>query len=326
MSTYYTTARAHGGKYMKIPIEAKHVYKNTPNTVWNIIDWYGGNTNSASLYKAGYRPITQSANILYNSTGDNNDINQPWRWKQGSGAQEVIGDKIMIKSVNFHYEFTLNEKPFLYTPSADLDFEAGHNQTTQNPIIINDSATNESFQAIKNQSWRRDYRLQVIHFEQDLPTTNSGIKEFLAKWFSCTYVPQRIYNSPDWDDWGYTSMMSNKVQMLRESTPYTGKFKIIKDIQFSLSDTKPYQIIDFQLDPKKQVNLVPNEVNGIDYLEISNDWWLNTLVVLWNPMNYDIDMDPLSGQALKNIEYTSGYTNFEIGKITYSIKLTYYDV
>lgn len=317
MATYYTYAKAHTGKYLKIPIEAKHVYKNTPDNVVYLNDNYGGSTTAGSYYN-GYRPTVATPIILYDTTND------PWKWTQGSGPQQVIGDKIMIKSVNFHFEFTLNQNPFIYSPDADITLTGGKNQSTQNPIVINEAATNEPFQAIKNNAWRRDYRLQVIHFEQDVPTSSNTnvIKSFLAQWFSNTYVPQRIYNGTDWDDWGYTSMMSNKVQMLRESTPYTGKFKIIKDLQFSLTDTKTYQIIDFQLDPKKQVNLVPDSNND---LNISNDWWLNTLVVLWQPMNYDMDMDPLSSYALKNIQ-ASTYQTYDIGKITKSIKLTYYDV
>ena len=315
MATYYTTAKTHGGRYLKIPIEAKHVYKNTDDTVVSLYDNFGGDS-SASLYYNGYRATSATPIVLYDTTND------PWKWLQGSGPQEIIGDKIMVKSINFHFEFSLNNKPFLYTPDADLNLASGHNQITQNPILINDSATNEPFQAIKNHSWRRDYRLQVIHFEQDIPDTSNNIKTFLAKWFSCTYVPQRLYSNYTWDDYGYTSMMSNKVQMLRESTPYTGKFKVIKDLQFSLTDTKTYQIIDFQLDPKKQVNLA---LDGNGNYQITNDWWLNTLVILWQPMNYDLDMDPLSGYALKNLS-SQLYDSFDIGKVTKSIKLTYYDI
>lgn len=317
MTTYYTTAKAHGGKYLKIPIEAKHVYKNTPSPNQVLVDNYGGSDSAGGTFRNGFRATSATPIILYDTTND------PWKWTQGSGPQDAIGDKIMVKSVNFHFEFSLRKDAFIYSPEADLTFEAGHNQTTQNPIMINDSQSNESFQAIKNNSWRRDYRLQVIHFEQDLPASQY-LQAFVAKWFSTTYVPQKYETGGGsaWDEYGYTRLMSNKVEMLRESTPYTGKFKKIYETSFSLNQNKTYQIIDFQLDPKKQVNLVPD---SNEKLNISNDWWLNTVVILWQPMNYDMDMDPLSAGALKTIN-SSSYSAFTIGDITKSIKLTYYDV
>lgn len=325
MTTYYTTAKAHGGKYLKIPIEAKHVYKNTPSPVQVLTDNYGGSTTAAN-YHNGYRATPESAIILYDNKND------PWRWTRGPGPQDIIGDKIMVKSVNFHFEIYLKNDAFVKSPDSDISFmntttTQAQNSVTQNPILVNNSATNEPFQAVKNTAWRRDYRLQVIHFENELPSTASApnaLKNRVAEWFSQTYVPQK-YNTgaaASWADYGYSLLMSNKVKMLRESTSYTGKFKIIKDIEFSLNQSKTYQIIDFQLDPKKQVNMTTND--GINYT-ITNDWWLNTVIVLWQPMNYDLDMDPLSAAILKGIS-SSSYSSFNIGEITKSIKLTYYDV
>ena len=324
MATYYTTAKAHGGKYLKIPIEAKHIYKNTPSPAQVLTDCYGGSTSAAANFHNGYRATSESAIILYDNKND------PWKWTRGSGPQDIIGDKIMVKSINFHYEIYLKSDAFVKSPDSDISLMSGtapQNSVTQNPILVNNSATNEPFQAVKNTAWRRDYRLQVIHFDDPLPSTvsaSNAVKNKVTEWFNQTYVPQK-YNTgaaASWADYGYSLLMSNKVQMLRESTSYTGKFKIIKDIQFSLNQNKTYQIIDFQLDPKKQVNMTTED--GINYT-ITNDWWVNTVIVLWQPMNYDLDMDPLSAATLKALT-SSSYSSYTIGEITKSVKLTYYDV
>lgn len=333
MSTYYTRATNRNGNYLKIPVESKHLYNNTPTVDGiSLQDKYGG----ASGHKMGYKAEPQSATILYCSNF-NATNSFGWRWQQGTSQGQVIGNKIMIKSVKFHFEFALDGDSFLTMGDNDLSWtNNGGSAIRQKPILKNNDPSDDHFHIVNNQAWRRDFRLQIIHFEQDLPTTEAGIKELLAKWYDNTYVPTVIGDTTNAktvaeDEYGFTNVINNKVEMKRESTPYTGKFKLIKDMSFTLNQDKPYQFIDFSLDPQKQVNLVPEpeEVEpGVfqEFWYISDDWWLNTVIVLWNPMNYDTDMDPQSANQLKNVHDAASVTGYKMGNYRYWQKLTYYDV
>lgn len=113
--------------------------------------------------------------------------------------------------------------------------------------------------------------------------------------------------------------------MMRESTGWTGRFKIIKEFNFTLNNDKTYHQFDITLDPNRQVNLAKDSI--LNKWEISDDWWSNTIVVMWNPMNYKIDMDPMSAHALTYFPSTTPQVaGYEIGQWTYMAKLTYYDV
>lgn len=333
MSVYYTTARNRKGNTLKIPIESKHLYANTGyESGYAFGDEFGGPTG----HKMGYKAERASPLVLYLSNYMvDSGRSFGWRWERGTGPDQVIGDKIAVKSVQFHFEFSIDNDAIVAMADNDLSWaNSGYNRTKQFNVIKNNDPSDDHFHFLDNKSWRRDYRMQVIHFEQDLPSDLGDIQELLAKWYDNTYVPT-VYNdtsatySTSDSEYGYTNVISNKAVMMRESTPYTGKFQIMKDFSFSLSDTKPYHIVDFSLDPKRQVNLASKtEGEGAaqkTYYYISDDWWLNTVIVLWPPLNYDMDMDPLSAYQLKSFDASTA-TTIHIANYRYFMKLTYYDV
>lgn len=344
MATYYTIAKNYKNNRLKIPIESKHVYKN-PNSlsdtsvINSLYDYIGSvpTTESSTLLltaKYGNKAEKNSATILYCSNKMNsNHYPSGWNWSQGTAANEVIGNKIMVKSIRLHYEITLNDKafywptnPFYIVKDTTSTSTQGKAESKQN-ILITDANpdSNKNVDVVKNTAWRRDYRVQVLHFEEDLPTDEDNLKIMLSQWFDTTYVPTTINETSGKDEYGYTLEISNKTNMLRESTGWTGKFKKIQEFQFSLSVDKPYHQFDITLDPHKQVNLGKNTTDNKWY--ITDDWWKNTIVVMWNPMNYKIDMDPVSAHALTYFpNSTPSATGFEIGEWTYMAKLTYYDV
>lgn len=341
MATYYTIARNYKNDRLKVPIESKHSYKN-PNSIsdTSVINYlydYVGKVptdpeSSTLLLSAQYgnKAEKNTANILYcsNKTGSTHYPNG-WNWQQGTAANEVIGNKIMVKSVRLHYEITLNHLAFYYPVNPFyIQKESnvpGKAESKQNILIADDNDnSNRTVDILRNTAWRRDYRVQVLHFDDDLPTSDDDIKIMLSQWYDTTYVPTTINETSGNDKYGYTLEISNKTDMKRESTGWTGKFKIIKEFQFSLSTDKPYYQFDITLDPHRQVNLGKNTSDGKWY--ITDDWWRNTIVVMWNPMNYKIDMDPQSAYALTAFTSTPSATGYDIGEWTYMAKLTYYDV
>lgn len=336
MATYYTYAKSRKGNVLKVPIESKHVYDNTSfitgGTIGDVFAGPDGN-------KAGFKAESSTSKVLYCSNyGVTTEGGVGFRWEQGSGPNEIIGDKIMVKSVNFHFEFALNNDVLATFGDSDLSYNTSqYNMARQHVFVKNNDPSDDMFNVVYNQAWRRDYRVQVIHFEDDLPQSLALLKVYLAKWYDSTYVPSVIgltsQSSGADQEYGNTNVISNKAKMLRESTGYTGKFKILKDFSFSLSPHKTYEIIDFSLDPKSQVSMASEkegeEPNVKEYWYITNDWWLNTVVVLWQPMNYDLDMDPLSSSHYKSNALQSAsnqYNSVTIGNYRWCIKLTYYDV
>lgn len=125
MATYYTIAKNFKNDRLKVPIESKHVYKNpdslTETSVLNNIYDYAGkvptgeSTHETFTATYGNKAEKQSATILYSSnyTGSTHYPNG-WVWDQGTQVDQIIGNKIMIKSVRLHYEVSLNDKAFYW--------------------------------------------------------------------------------------------------------------------------------------------------------------------------------------------------------------------
>lgn len=343
MSIYYTKATNRNGNYLKIPIEAKHLYKNptqlsTPsNRIIHL--WKGKTQQSSSAYPRwyGHKAEPFSAHILYcsnhvytNSSGQHSTIEFPegWDFSRGTSYDQVIGDKIMIKSIRLHFEIQQLVNTF-FQATDDKNIFREATKEEQNLIYLDDNDdSNRSTDLFNNYAWRRDFRVQLIHFYDDLPSNEDDLRTYLAKWFDSTYVPTTIHNGTsapnELIEYGYTIDLSNHVQMLRESTGYTGKFKILKDFNFTMNNTKTYENFDIDLEPKKQVNLAWDQTSG--YLNITDDWFKNTVLVLWSPMDYDNDMDPMSASVMKMDSGMNTPSAVPTLKWTYWVKFTYYDV
>ena len=311
---------------MKIPIESKHVYDNSLGA--ETIAQYGSYNQSASgTYGVGQIVRTTNIKLLWSS----NDF----RLTPGVDADGgLIGDKIMLKSVYLEFIHKLTNNV------STSSFPAG-GATSQNPTYaFGEPPSNISgYQLVNNKMWRRDFRFFIVHFndtkilelspsELSNPTdpimTETSIKRGLARWFNQVWVPNNYNSSATYENDGYASEMSNKSELMRESTTNNGTFRKIKDQSYSLSADHNYQVIKLQLDPHKQLNFKPDANDSDGRWAPTNDWYANTFAFIITPSNYALDMDPVSGNYYFNTQ--SFQSPINESTVYRKVKYTYYDV
>lgn len=306
MSSYYLTARNHN-KALKIPIESKHIYFDNDTTTTYSISQNGMAGQSEKCYVQ---------NIYKLWTANEFSLNR------GTGPDEFIGDKIQLKSVLFQLRFVLSHYP--YQPlEATTYSNLGKINTSayKTGTLANGSGAVYSYDIIKNDTWFRTYRLLLVHFDKDDQFDDSQVNDVnfrtnIAHWFNSIYVPLQYNSGGDAAD-GFTHKTTNQANILRESTIYNKQYKIIKDWSFTLSGKKPTHTVQFQLDPKRQLNLKPNADNQI---VPTDDWFRDTYLILITPV-CEHDMDPPSYAYYD----TSTSQNIEV-KFDKIIKYTWYDV
>lgn len=312
-----------------MPVEHKHVYDNErtgqgANTVITTpgyvhISQYG---SLNSLIGHDERVIYDSIQFLWFSSNFR-------LWPSVSADGGIIGDKIMLKSVSFDIRVKLNlSSIFNPNDTSDINTTGNYNDALSSNFRWGDTFI-DNFQVgtAYNDSWRRDYRLMIVHFDDEdvLSGNDLNMRTNVANWFNTIYVPLE-YNSNNQSTNG-TVCMSNKADVKRESTIYTGKYKIIKDVSFSLTPKHNYEHITFSLDPHRELNFKPNPVASTDpwsgSMIATNDWYLNTAMFLIKPSNYDTDMDALSCWGFKQLAATVYRDEADIQR---NIKYTYYDI
>lgn len=148
------------------------------------------------------------------------------------------------------------------------------------------------------------FRLMTVKFDD--PKT----KSVLADWYNTTYVPNSYGASSN------TNYISNQAQMLRESTEYTGTFKIIHDEIFTLNKANSVFYKNLAFTPNKQITFE----NSTDYM--TNDDFINTYTFIITPSNIFTDMDTVSADKCLNL--TSGVSNLFTASC--NTKISYIDV
>lgn len=145
-------------------------------------------------------------------------------------------------------------------------------------------------------------RFMIVHFDKSM--TQSDI----ANWFKETYI---YYNQISANNY----RQSCHQYMLRESCPYTGKFKILHDEKFKLTRDNPVKQMKVSLSPNMDLTF---DSSGF----VTNDDFNNTYFILFGPIDYSIDCSTYLGNWLLN----SSSKNYDLINFTYNVKATYYDL
>lgn len=259
----------------------------------------------------------------------------------GTEANQRIGEKIFMKSVkimidvklmyDFFYNlngnqpvnnvvktYNLENYTFSYTGSEVGGVGSGSidDQEVSNSIITyQDNRLGYS-------QWAK-FRIMIVRFDDfDWPDSNpiGTLKNYFRDWFNKTYVPNFIVPITAGAEQQYASLFatSNQAKMLRESTEYTGKFKILYDEVFTLGDKDPMKHIEINLNPKKNLTF---DKDG----NITNNDWNNVFGFILPPALYGTDIDPITYRELMKQETTEA-TDWNIADFTTNIKFTYYDI
>lgn len=337
MSSYYIYAKNNKqNRYLKVPIESKHKYfmgvvsggeyfalryiqVDKPHADPNAGGAWGSATKFTSI---------DAKNISLLFAGSQFHLVQ----NGVDGDGEFIGDKIFLKdlvftiSLNLNYNFT--------TLRNSLNYNSYYTYSTVTPTEIDHTAT--LYDTTPYKPFYANFRLMLVKFNDPLDGDSNGYyldtngtnamktKEDLAHWFN----QSRIYldSSAAYDAGNEAGINLNECEqpvftdMLRDSSLWTNKFKVLMDEKIKLTDSNPSIFISKKLDINKNVNLLNEPTAG--GFTISGDTLKNVYLFIIGPTCSTIDIDPDTRKIL--VSMTGSYQN--LANCMINTKSTYYDV
>lgn len=195
---------------------------------------------------------------------------------QGTEENQRVGNKIFLKFIDLTYYISLRGEPYI------ASFSHG--------------------QAIDTY-----YRLRVMVVQFDETKTEAQI----AEWFRSTYTyfrNQAIYQNT-------VPVQSVHTAKLRESTPYTGTFRILYDKKTCLKKNKTVKMSTIRIPVKQNVNF-ENATN-----HPTPDSMKHIYLIVIGPCCNELDMDAISFDQTKSL--TGDIALFNTACVS---KFEYYDL
>lgn len=294
--SYYVSAYKYGKK-IKIPVEEQHTYVN------QIVSTSTGEVVSAVDI------IKTKNSILAQNTTISNDFDHCWNISKdyetainntvdNDNDFDLKGRKNELRAVDYTFSFAVSGETLLNTFSLSPDMP-----------------------------WWFNMRLMLVHFDAPVLTayqqaynTTATLTDSmcLKKWFNDTFC---YYSS--FSNQGSTYLVQSCHQnRMRESTKWTGKFKILVDKKFKMKSSKGVKTFCISLKPSLQLTYESHQVSGADVWKVSNDDFNNTYLMVLGPMSYDIDVSPLLRYKLTTV--TTAVYN--LCSFRYFWKYSMYDV
>lgn len=265
--SYYIKAY-NNNKHINLQVEEKHKYYHTVNT-------FSYNLQlpqiSSAIAGSGFRLTQYQMRVLFST----NDI----KFVEGTGNDEMIGQKVHIKSANYSGWVAFNPD-FLIT---DLP----HGTLTD---------------------LRFNFRVMVVKFDSDLPHSNN---DEISQWFNNNY----IYYDPA------QSSNSTNIKKLRESTKDTGKFKILYDDSFTLTNKHTTQMLNFTIPGFFGTANTRQTGASTDIGTITNEDMRDIVAFVFGPVNVYMDVDTVSSDKWQDFTQTKTFA-FGNG----NMKISYYDI
>lgn len=153
-----------------------------------------------------------------------------------------------------------------------------------------------------------NFRIMTVKFDQIMTNTD------IARWYQQSYIYTRLINISGGDNY---PQQSNWMDKLRDSTPWTGSFSILKDKKFVLDKNHTVTMINYNLGFNKDVNFDNTSNNPTDNQYISN---IYTFII--GPSNNYYDMDAVSQQKVEDLAVDS----IPVWALEGNIKTIYYDM
>lgn len=280
-------------------IEDKHVYQNS--------GFYTQHNNILPLLWENSEHLTfTSPNGTYQPTANVKAWTLPVP-VQGTDENQRIGNKISPQS--YHCDIIIQPRDLndylpnffnkLFLTGGGIQSETNYLLTKSKyymRLMVVDFYGDDKFKLpdecvanIQNSANNDDYNTVMMH---------------LNNWYRTTFVPTGTNQGVN---------VSCSQKMLRESTPYTGKFKILQDrlIKFSPKNHFSKRIsLDLDLKKYKDFNIAENRYTKH-----------NILICLFNCMSPVIDMDPVLYKLL-NIAHAEDTDNVDFRNYLNSYSLT----
>lgn len=200
--------------------------------------------------------------------------------KQGTAEDERIGNKVNIKSIVMTLYIHSNPQTFI------------NNYYDAQRVMC---------------PFRFNFRVMTVKFENQMSRTD------ISRWFRETYIYYRTVSITGGVSFPY---QSNWMDKLRESTPWTGQFKILFSKKFQITDTHSQTQLNITIPIKGQVNFDNTSNNPT-----SNQYTSNIYTFLIGPSNNDLDMDMLSCDQTQTITPSATMWFYQA-----NIKTIYYDM
>lgn len=261
--SYYVKAY-NNGRHINLQVEEKHQYYHT------VSDRYYNITLpqiSATVAGSGRKLTQYQMRVLFTT----NDI----KFTEGTGNDEMIGQKVHIKSASYSGYLALNPSVLI------ADFPHG----TLTDLRFN-------------------FRLMIVKFDSDLPHSTT---QSIADWFNNNHI---YYDAN-------SESNSTNIKKLRESTKDTGKFRILYDESFTLTNKHTCQMINFVIPGFKGTANTRQTSNG----EITNEDMRDIVCFVIGPVNPVIDLDAVSSDKWSNF---AANKNIALGNG--NMKIAYYDI
>lgn len=199
--------------------------------------------------------------------------------QQGTHEDQRIGNKINIKGVNMTLALNLT--------GANLIARLSHGEFID---------------------FETHWRLMAVKFKSPLNDPETD----LAEWFRDTFI---YYNLSSQNP--LIPNQSNWMDKLRDSTKWTGKFRILKDMKFVLGKSHTMTQLNFNLGFNKNVNF-----DNTSNVPTNEQSFSNIYIFIISPSCNYTDVDQISQDKLKNL----AEAQTEIARVRYNVKTIYYDM
>lgn len=199
---------------------------------------------------------------------------------QGTGEDQRIGNKVNVKGVNCVVDINLN--------GGNIATYLSHGELID---------------------FKTKWRIMAVKFKNKLNDPETD----LARWFRETYIYTNIAVGTVINP----QFQSVHLDKLRDSTPWTGSFRILADKKFKLGKMKTNKTFNFNIPINTDVNFENTTNKPTDSQKFSNIY-----IFIISPSNNWTDVDAITARQLANL----GTAQIEIGGCNMNIKTIYYDM
>ena len=196
---------------------------------------------------------------------------------QGTHDDERIGNKVYMKFIHFTYTLGLNGGSLITNlPHGDIA-----------DLFLR-------------------FRVMVVQFDDE------KTEQQIVEWFRNTYIYFKNMTVGG-TTWPCQSVHQTK---LRESTPYTGKFKILYDKKLKMGKKKTIKISNISIPIKQNINFENTNNKATD------DNFKNIYAIFIGPCYNDVDTDSISSDKT----YSFIAESVSLASINAVMKYEYYDI
>lgn len=197
--------------------------------------------------------------------------------QQGTAEDQRVGNKVYMKFLHFTYSLGLS--------GASLTTNLPHGDLAD--LFLR-------------------FRVMVVKFENEMSSQQ------LVEWFRTTYIYFKTMTVGALT-WPCQSVHQTK---LRESTPYTGRFKILYDKKLKMGKKKTVKVSNISIPIKQNLNFENT------YNKVTDDTFKNIYAIFIGPCFNDIDTDSITSDKT----YSFSSERVFLAGIHAVMKYEYYDI